>query len=141
VTHEIFRITPENASCLSQVDPDIFDAEVDLERTFAFLSTPNHVLIVARVGSLVIGQVRAMLHMQPDGPNQLYIDNLGVAPAHQRQGIASALLREVFLWGKANDCLDAWVATEPDNEEAYRLYNRFRKSSVQVMSYFELDLG
>lgn len=140
MTIEIFRITRENATCMSQVDPDIFDAEVDLERTFAFLSAPNHLLVVAQSGGLIIGQVRAMIHMQPDGPNQLYIDNLGVAPTYQRKGIASALLREVFLWGRANDCPDAWVGTEPDNEAAHGLYNRFRKSPVKVMCYFELGL-
>ena len=80
MTYEIFRITKENAPFLCEVDPDIFDEVVDLERTLAFLSAPNHLLVVARIGSLVIGQVRAIIHMQPDGLNQLYIDNLGVAP-------------------------------------------------------------
>jgi aminoglycoside 6'-N-acetyltransferase I len=141
VTIEILRITPDNAACLSHCDPDIFDAAIDLERTRAFLSSPNHLLTVARLGDLVIGQVRGMIHLQPDGPSQLYIDNLGVAPAHRRQGIASALLRDVFLWGKAHDCADAWVATEPDNEEAHGLYKRFCTSPAEVMSYFELDLG
>lgn len=137
----IFRVTLQTATCLTQVDPDVFDAEIDPDRTVAFLSDPSHLMAVAQADDLVVGQIRAMIHRQPDGPTQLYIDNLGVAPAWQRQGIATALLREVSLWGKDHGCRVVWVATEPDNEAALGLYNRFRTSPAQTVSYFEIALG
>jgi ribosomal protein S18 acetylase RimI-like enzyme len=138
---EVFRITPDNATCLRRVDPDIFDHQIDLERTFAFVATPFHLRVVSRIGDLVVGQIRAMIHLQPDGPNQLYIDNLGVAPAQQRRGIATALLHDVFSWGRENACADAWVATEPDNAAAHSLYDRFRNMPEQAMAYLQMSIA
>jgi aminoglycoside 6'-N-acetyltransferase I len=140
MTVEIFRVGPNKASSLDHVDPEILDEEIDPEKVAAFVTSENHLLVVAREDALVLGQVRAMLHLQPDGPNQLYIDNLGVAPTHLRQGIASLLLQEVFLWGKANGCEEAWVATELDNDAARGLYRKFMSEPEQTMAYFQIDI-
>jgi len=137
---EIFRIGPETTHCLQNVDPEIFDQKVDLKRVAALVASENHVMIVARENELVLGQIRAMVHLQPDGSNQLYIDNLGVAPSHLRRGIATLLLEDVFLWGKANGCEDAWVATEIDNHAARSLYKRFISEPEQKISYFQLGI-
>jgi ribosomal protein S18 acetylase RimI-like enzyme len=137
---EIIRVGPNNASSLDHVDPEIFDEEIDAEKVAAFVTSENHLLVVAREDGLIVGQIRAMLHLQPDGPNQLYIDNLGVAPTHLRQRIASLLLREVLLWGEANCCEEAWVATELDNDAARGLYSKFMSKPEQTMAYFQIDI-
>lgn len=137
---EIFRITRDNAACLDRVDPEIFDAEIDPDRVVAFVAAENHVMFVARLDGVVLGQIRAMIHLQPDGPNQLYIDNLGVAPSHRRRGVATRLLREALLWGGSRGCGDAWVATEPDNEAARSLYRRFKGEPEQAAAYFQIDI-
>lgn len=140
MTVEIFRVGPNNASSLDHVDPEIFDQEIDPEKVAAFVANKNHLMVLAREDGLVIGQIRAMLHFQPDGPNQLYIDNLGVAPTHLRRGIASLLLQDVCLWGKANGCEEAWVATELDNDAARGLYSRFMSEPEQTVAYFQIDI-
>ncbi|MBM3615627.1 MAG: GNAT family N-acetyltransferase [Alphaproteobacteria bacterium] len=137
---EILRIGPHNAGILDHVDPEIFDDEIDRERVAAFVATENHLLVVAQDAGCVIGQIRAIVHLQPDGANQLYIDNLGVAPTHLRRGIASLLLQDVLSWGEARGCEDAWVATELDNEAARGLYARFMSEPEQTMAYFQIDI-
>jgi aminoglycoside 6'-N-acetyltransferase I len=137
---EISRVTPATARWLSHTDPDVFDAPIEPDRLAAFLAAPLHFLAVARSGGLVVGQVRAMVHLQPDGPSQLYIDNLGVALDHQRQGIARALLREAFRWGQETGCEEAWVATELDNQPARALYDSVRNAPEEAVAYFTLDI-
>lgn len=61
----------------------------------ALLADPSHSLIVALVGEEVVGQVVAVVHRHPDSPTELSIDNLGVTPARQRQGIGRSLLEAV----------------------------------------------
>jgi len=140
MTVEIFRVGPHNTGSLDHVDPEIFDGELEPEKVAAFVATENHLLVVARDAECIIGQIRAMLHLQPDGANQLYIDNLGVAPTHLRRGIASLLLHQVILWGKANGCEGAWVATELDNDAARGLYGKFMTEPEQKMAYFQIDI-
>lgn len=140
MTPEIFRVTSDNATCLSRVDPEIFDAEIDPERVAAFVASQSHLMVVAAADGLVLGQIRGMIHAQPDGPNQLYIDNLGVSPSYQRRGIATLLLKELLSWGKENGCEDAWVATEPENDAARGLYLRFKSEPEQSMAYFQIDI-
>ncbi len=140
MTAKIIRITPDTVAFLDRVDPDIFDADIDADRLAAFVANRTHMMAVAVAGGLVVGQVRGMIHAQPDGPNQLYIDNLGVAPAHQRKGIATQLLKELLSWGSENGCDDAWVATELDNEAARGLYSRLTGNPEEAVAYFQIDL-
>lgn len=138
---EISRVTPATAHWLSHTDPEVFDAPIEPDRLSAFLADPLHFLAVARTDGLVVGQVRGMVHLQPDGPSQLYIDNLGVAPDYQRRGIARALLREALCWGREVGCEEAWVATELDNQPARALYGSIRNAPEEAVAYFTLDIG
>ena len=70
----------------------------------------------------VVAQVAAVVHRHPDKATELYIDEVGVAPAFQRQGIARWMLDEMFAIGRARGCKEAWVGTEHDNVPARRLY-------------------
>lgn len=66
----------------------------------------------------MVGQTVAHVLQRPDGPPDLYVDNLGVAPTHRRRGVAGRLLDEAFQWGRAQ----AWIVTETDNVAAKSLY-------------------
>lgn len=68
----------------------------------------------------------------PTAPRDLYIDNLGTAPSHQRRGVASAMMKAMLDWGKAQGCAYAWVATEPDNEQAKGFYAAQRYTSDTI---------
>lgn len=138
---EIHRVTAANVGDLADVHSDIFDSEIDPARLAAFVDDPHHLLVIARTGTLVVGQIRGIIHLQPDGGSQLYIDNLGVAPELRRRGLARALLREVLAWGRAHGCVDAWVATEPDNRPARRLYEQLARQPGETMACYILDIG
>lgn len=119
---EIKRLTPANAGLLRRVADDVFDGEIEPGRLAGYLADPTNLMVLAMAGDLVVGQVAAVVHRHPDQPTELYIDNLGVAPAFQRQGIARALMRAIHDLGRDLGCEESWVATEFDNMPGRRLY-------------------
>ena len=136
---ETRRLAPADASILGRVADDVFDAAVDPDRLANYLAEPGHLMIVAIAGGEVVGQVAAVIHRHPDKRTELYVDEVGVASAWRRHGIARRLLDEMLALGKALGCEEAWVGTEHDNVPARRLYE-FRGAAAEpfVMYLFEL---
>ncbi len=121
---EIVRLSPENAGPLDRVADDVFDEPVRPDRLAAYLAEPGHIMLVALSGGIVVGQCAGVVHRHPDKVTELYLDEVGVAPAFQRKGIARALVERMFAIGRELGCGEAWVGTEPDNLPARGLYER-----------------
>jgi aminoglycoside 6'-N-acetyltransferase I len=119
---EIRRAGPDDANLFGRIADGVFDAPINPTRLSAFLAAAGHLLIVAIIEGEVVGQVAAVVHHHPDKPIELYIDEVGVGPAHQRQGIAREMLTAIFAWGRELGCEEAWVGTAPDNMPARGLY-------------------
>jgi ribosomal protein S18 acetylase RimI-like enzyme len=119
---EIKELTSETAALLENVAEDVFDAPIHPQRLARYLAADNHLMFLALDGDVAVGQIRAMVHFHPDEPAQLYIDNLGVAPAWQRRGIARQLVAAMLEKGREHGCEAVWVGTETDNDAANALY-------------------
>lgn len=133
---DIHPISDANSALLDMVAPDVFDSPIHPQMLAAFCNQPGHFLAVATIDRLVVGQVRAILHLSPDEPAVLYIDNLGVTPKHKRKGIARALMQSALEWGHARGARSFWVATEIDNAEARAFYASLSLDE-QPVAYFE----
>ena len=83
----------------------------------------------------IVGQVAAVIHRHPDKATELYIDEVGVTPALQRQGIARQLLQAMLALGRSLGCEEAWVGTEPDNEAARGLYEGLGVTAEPFVMY------
>jgi ribosomal protein S18 acetylase RimI-like enzyme len=122
MTPDIIRLTPANASLLDAVADEVFDEPVDRTRVAAYIADPSNIMLLAVADSEVVAQCAAVIHRHPDKVTELYIDEVGVALAFQRQGLATRMLDAMFAIGKEAGCGEAWVGTEIDNEAARRLY-------------------
>ena len=136
---ELRRLGPADLPLLDHVAEDVFDGPILPDQAVFFLASSGYLLVVALSGHEVVGQITGMIHRHPDGPPQLYVDNLGVTPARQRQGIGRALIREMIAWGKSLGCEEAWIATERQNTPARRLYAD-SGFAEQTVAYFERKL-
>lgn len=136
---EILRVTPANAAVLARVAEDVFDEEIDPKLLAAYLAQPGHLMVVAVSDGAVIGQARGMVHYQPDEPTHLYVDNLGVTPSRQREGIARRLMEALFHWSREFGCVAFWVATEIDNDPARALYAGYA-GEAEEMVFYESEL-
>ncbi|MDA0369497.1 MAG: GNAT family N-acetyltransferase [Proteobacteria bacterium] len=131
----IERITEKNVGLLSDIAPDVFDGPIDPTHLANYLSAPGHALFVAEEGGLIVGQVRGVVLHQPDTSPILYIDNLGVAPTHQRRGIATRLFHAVCAWGDTSGAGAMWVSADADNDEATAFYTALGLKGITMVYY------
>jgi ribosomal protein S18 acetylase RimI-like enzyme len=120
---EIRRVGPGDEALFERIADDVFDYAVDRDVLAGYLATPAHHFVIALAGGEVVGQVAAVVHKHADlRPVELYIDEVAVAPAHQRQGVAQRMLDEMFELGRELGCAEAWLGTEADNLPATAFY-------------------
>jgi ribosomal protein S18 acetylase RimI-like enzyme len=119
---EIRMLIAGEENVLAHVAPDVFDNEVEPRLTKEFLADPRHHLGVAFDEGVVVGFASALHYVHPDKPAELWINEVAVAPTHQRRGLAKQLLAVLFAHGRALGCKVAWVLTETDNTAALALY-------------------
>ena len=130
-----------DADVLSNVAPGVFDDPIDRRMTDMFLRDPRHHIAVAVDEGLVVGFVSAVHYVHPDKPRpELWINEVAVAPTHQRRGLGKDLLRCVLEAGRRHGCVEAWVLTDRANAPAIRLYSSVGGAdSDHVMLTFRLE--
>ena len=87
-----------------RIGSEVFDEAVRPELIAAYLRAPGHRLVLALEDGVVVGQCAAVVHFHPDKPDELYVDEVGTARAHRRQGIARGMMEEMFAWGREVGC-------------------------------------
>jgi ribosomal protein S18 acetylase RimI-like enzyme len=132
---EIRQVGPRDEALFERIAVDVFDEPVDPQRLTAYLAEPNHLMLVAVNGGQIVAQCAAVIHRHPDKATELYIDEVGVSPKWQRQGIARKMLDEMFALGKSLGCGEAWVGTEIDNDPARRLYEGLGSEAETFVMY------
>lgn len=136
-------LTLADAHVLDRVAPDVFDGPVVPALAAEFLADPRHHLAVAvSEAGEVVGMATGVHYVHPDKRRQLFINEVGVAPACQGRGVGKRLLAALLDRARDLGCSEAWVATDPDNGAAQRLYascGGVRDAVPFVMYSFPLD--
>lgn len=112
----------DELSVLDAVAPDVFDHEIDARWAAEFLVDPRLHLAVAIADGVVVGMASGVHYVHPDKAPELWVNEVGVAPTHQNQGVGRRLLRALFARGREVGCKKGWVGTEVNNAAARRLY-------------------
>jgi aminoglycoside 6'-N-acetyltransferase I len=131
----------DDGAILTRVAAGTFDQDIDPALSAEFLRDPRHHLAVALDAGTVVGFASAVHYVHPDKPAELWINEVGVAPTHRRQGLAQRLLQALLDRGSALGCREAWVLTSPANQGAMRLYETVggrRLSDPPAMFTFRL---
>jgi ribosomal protein S18 acetylase RimI-like enzyme len=119
---EVRLLGPGDAQVLARVAADVFDNPVDPDLAREFLADPRHHIAVAIDDGLVVGFASAVHYVHPDKPAELWINEVGVAPTHQRHGLGRRVLATLLRHGRSLGCVSAWVLTDRDNAPARALY-------------------
>ena len=122
MTYEIRLLTAADALVLERVADQVFDEPVNPAWARELLADPRHHLVVAISDDTVVGFASAVHYVHPDKAPQLWINEVGVAPAYHRRGIGRAMLATLVERGRSLGCGEAWVLTEDDNAPARGLY-------------------
>jgi len=119
---DVRMLQPHDAAVLSNVAADVFDHDIDPRWTAEFFADPRHHLAVAVDGDQVVGMASAVHYVHPDKAPELWINEVAVAPTHQRQGLGRRLVRLLLEQARALGCTEAWVLTDAENRTAQRMY-------------------
>ncbi|MEM9403945.1 MAG: GNAT family N-acetyltransferase [Pseudomonadota bacterium] len=112
----------DNSDLLNHLAAGVFDRPIDADQLRAFLEDPRHVMFVAIDDGAVVGVASAVEYFHPDKKPELWINEVGVTPTHQRQGIGRQLVAALLKAARDRGCATAWVLTEPGNEAAPACY-------------------
>lgn len=120
---EIKLLGPAEAHFLNNVAEEVFDDPIVKSAAREFLADPHHRIVVALDNDVVVGFVSAVIYLHPDkAAPELWINEIGVAPTHQRRGIGKALLQAMLDLARQSGCTEAWILTERDNRPAMAMY-------------------
>lgn len=115
-------LSKSDLSLLMNVADNVFDSPIDETYASEFINDPRHPIVVALADDVITGFASAVHYTHPDKPSELWINEVGVAPSHQKQGVGKALMKEILRLGHELGCKTAWVLTEQDNAPAHGLY-------------------
>ncbi|MFF5295516.1 GNAT family N-acetyltransferase [Paractinoplanes globisporus] len=120
---------------------DLFDAPPISAATERFLAEPGHHLLFAYDDSgRAVGMISGIEMTHPDKGTEMFIYELGVAPAARLQGIGSRLVAELGAIARRNGCYGMWVGTEIGNDAALATYRRAGASEEAPFTLLSWDL-
>ena len=132
---EIRLLGPGDEGVLDHVADDVFDHEIIPGQAVRFLEDPGHYIAVALADGIVVGMASANEYLHPDKPVQFWINEMGVSPDWQRQGIGRRLLRTLLDLARDAGFGEAWVGTEDHNIPARGLYRSLGGAEERFVMY------
>lgn len=129
-------ITLSNAHLLARVADGVFDHAIDPARLKTYLANPLNWMCLAVHDGLVVGMCMAVVHLHPDKPTELFLDEIGTGDDWRRQGIAQQLMQMVFDRCDAEGIDEIWLGTETDNLPARGLYEGFKHEREDAVIYY-----
>jgi ribosomal protein S18 acetylase RimI-like enzyme len=115
---EIRMLGPGDEAALAHVADDVFDNTVNPDLAREFLADPRHHMAVVADDGLVVGFASGVHYVHPDKPAELWVNEVAVAPSHQRRGLGRDAMATLLAHGRSLGCITAWVLTDRDNEAA-----------------------
>jgi len=120
---QIKRLDKNSQADLSKLAEDVFDEALNPKFTADFLADERHHLIVALDDDMVVGMASAVHYVHPDKAPELWINEVGVSPSYQAQGIGKQLMNALLEHARTLNCKEAWVLTDETNTAAKKLYS------------------
>jgi ribosomal protein S18 acetylase RimI-like enzyme len=115
--------------------------EADRRMSFqAVLASPDHDVLVAEADGVVVGYAHLMVyHDLTHGALAGELLGLVVREDMRRQGVATALMREIIRRARDRRVGELHMNTEPDNDAAKALYASLGAEVVGVQMEIELE--
>jgi ribosomal protein S18 acetylase RimI-like enzyme len=96
-----------------------------------FLTSDQRFYLLAYQGSEIAGAIHGYVLLHPTGVKYLYIDEVDTMVPYRRQGVATAMMQEVFSIAREYGCDEAWLGTEHDNIAAKALYVSLKPTEIE----------
>ncbi|MEZ5380614.1 MAG: GNAT family N-acetyltransferase [Microthrixaceae bacterium] len=101
---------------------ELFDHAPTREWVTLFLRRQGHHLFFAEQDGREVGFISGVETIHPDKGTEMLLYELSVAEDARRQGVGTALCRELAEQAKADGCYGMWVPMSVDNDAAAATY-------------------
>lgn len=120
---------------------DLFDGPPLPDATRRFLEQPGHHLLFAYdEAGRPVGMISGVETTHPDKGTEMFVYELGVAPAARLQGAGTALVTALANLARERGCYGMWVGTESDNAAAQATYRKAGATEEQPFLLLNWDL-
>lgn len=113
-----------------------FDNKFSVETLRQFVEDPARVYLLSYAGDRLAGASHGYLMQHPAGPKYFYIDEVDTARPFRRQGIATAMMEELFRLAKQMGAEEVWLGVDEGNDAAYALYRKLGPSEEERGTIF-----
>lgn len=123
-------------------EPETYHGAVPDDRWLAlFLGNAEKIVVVASHGDEIVGGlVGYILDKFERRRREAYVYDLAVAPAHQRRGLGTRLMREALRQAQTQGCYHLFVQADGDDPDAIAFYETLRPHEAQDARHFGFDL-
>ena len=112
----------------------LFDAEKQIRGLELLIHQENGQIMVAEVDARVVGMATGQLLVSTaEGNLALLVEDVVVSPAHQGQGLGSALLQAVGDWGRAFGAVRMQLLADLENGRALEFYKKHKWRKTQLI--------
>ncbi len=118
-----------------------FDNKFSEQSLREFLSDPSRVYLLAYADDKLAGAAHGYLMPHPAGPKYFYIDEVDTARPFRRQGVATAMMDELFRLAEEMGAEEAWLGADEGNDAAYALYRKLKPSAEEPGMIFTFKVG
>lgn len=123
IVMEIQRLNDATKELLENVAPDVFDHDICPASVEAFVNCPRHVMVLAVDAGQVVGMASGVEYFHPDKPRQFWVNEVGVTPERQNEGIGRTLVQALISVAEERSCVYAWLGTEQTNAAGNRCFS------------------
>jgi ribosomal protein S18 acetylase RimI-like enzyme len=120
---EIRALGPGDDAALAQAG-SLFDGPIQRDAAHRFLNADGHHVLIAILDGETVGFVTGVELTHPDKGTEMFLYELGVAPAHRHHGFGTGLVGALRDVARHRGCYGMWVLTDGDNLAALAAYQR-----------------
>jgi aminoglycoside 3-N-acetyltransferase I len=121
--------------------PELFDGPPLADATRAFLERDGHHLLFAYDDDgRAAGMISGVETIHPDKGTEMFVYELGVAPAARLKGVGTALVTALAALARERGCYGMWVGTETDNAAAQATYRKAGADAEEPFLLLNWDL-
>jgi ribosomal protein S18 acetylase RimI-like enzyme len=120
---EIRALGPGEDAALAEAG-SLFDSSIQRDAAHRFLNADGHHVLIAMLDGEAVGFVTGVELTHPDKGTEMFLYELGVAPAHRCQEFGTELVGALRDLARQRGCYGMWVLTDEDNLAAVAAYQR-----------------
>ena len=128
---DLEMIVEEISAAKWSEDSEIGSSDYTVETLSTFIQNSYSIFLIAYLEERFSGMASAMVLDKPNGDSWLYIDEIDVCEDFHRKGVATQMMKQLFLFASEYECDEIWLGAEMENLAANELYKSLNPIEIQ----------